>query len=245
MTDPALPRPRRFVCAARLALVAFVALALLVAWRSGLLAQVADPKTFARTVVGLGAWGYVASVVAYALLQPFGVPGTVFCGGGALPLAVARRVRAVDDGHHGRQRDRLLLRAASWRATGARSACPRGSGSTRPRSAERLHDGLVLRLVLWMPQALHAFLGVSRVPFWTHVWASLLGYALPLFVVSWLGAEMFDASGAMQPKALPVMGAMLAFSIVVVVVWRRWERRNAAAAQPLIRPRLARGEFEA
>lgn len=234
MTDPAAAAPPAASSALpRLALVAFVALALLVAWRSGLLAQVADPKTFARTVVGLGAWGYVAFVVAYALLQPFGVPGTVFVVAAPFlwpwPVAYALSMTGTMAASViGFSFARFVARDWVAKRVPARL---RKYEAALERSA--FTTVFVLRLVLWMPQALHAFLGVSRVPFWTHVWASLLGYALPLFVVSWLGAEMFDASGAMQPKALPVMGAMLAFSIVVVVVWRRWERRNAAAAQPL------------
>jgi len=34
----------------------------------------------------------------------------------------------------------------------------------------------LLRFIFWMPQLLHTFLGVSKVPFWTHFWASLAGY---------------------------------------------------------------------
>src|SRR5258705_12266631 len=56
----------------------------------------------------------------------------------------------------------------------------------------------LLRLILWMPQVLHYFFGVSKVKFWTHFWGSLLGYIPPLFVVSYLGAEIFDSSGRMQ-----------------------------------------------
>jgi uncharacterized membrane protein YdjX (TVP38/TMEM64 family) len=63
---------------ARIGAVAIIAIALLVAWRAGVFAQVAEPKVLARGIVEMGVWGYVAFVVAYALLQPFGVPGTVF-----------------------------------------------------------------------------------------------------------------------------------------------------------------------
>src|SRR5579859_2423695 len=44
----------------------------------GLFQQFADPARLKQTLVDLGPRGYVAFVVAYALLQPFGVPGTVF-----------------------------------------------------------------------------------------------------------------------------------------------------------------------
>jgi uncharacterized membrane protein YdjX (TVP38/TMEM64 family) len=50
-----------------------------------------------------------------------------------------------------------------------------------------------LRLVFWMPPLLHAFLGVSKVGFWTHFWASFFGYILPLLLVSFFGEKLFDA----------------------------------------------------
>ena len=60
-------------------LVLGAVLALLAAaWWGGVFALMAEPRTFAQAVVDLGVWGYVAFVVAYTLLQPFGVPGTVF-----------------------------------------------------------------------------------------------------------------------------------------------------------------------
>ncbi|HEY6077204.1 MAG TPA: hypothetical protein VIW29_00280, partial [Polyangiaceae bacterium] len=64
--------------AVKVALVALVVVMLALAYHFGVFAQLSDPKSFARSVVGLGVWGYVGFVVAYALLQPFGVPGTVF-----------------------------------------------------------------------------------------------------------------------------------------------------------------------
>ena len=51
---------------------------LALAHRLGVFGQLADPPSVARTLVELGAWGYLAFVVAYAVFQPFGVPGTVF-----------------------------------------------------------------------------------------------------------------------------------------------------------------------
>jgi uncharacterized membrane protein YdjX (TVP38/TMEM64 family) len=41
-------------------------------------ARVAEPSALVHTLVEMGAWGYLAFIVAYTLLQPFGVPGTVF-----------------------------------------------------------------------------------------------------------------------------------------------------------------------
>lgn len=71
-----------------------------------------------------------------------------------------------------------------------------------------LRTVVILRILFWMPQALHAFLGVSKVRFSTHFWGSLIGYVPPLLLVSYFGADMFDASGHIQPKAYYVMGSL-------------------------------------
>jgi uncharacterized membrane protein YdjX (TVP38/TMEM64 family) len=80
-----------------------------------------------------------------------------------------------------------------------------------------------------MPQALHAFLGVSKVRFWTHFWGSFLGYIPTLLVISWLGSEMFDDAGHLQPRAWPIMGSFVAFSLLLVTVLRLRNRRAAKA----------------
>ncbi|MEZ4310948.1 MAG: hypothetical protein R3F14_23140 [Polyangiaceae bacterium] len=63
---------------ARIAVVAAVAVGLVVAYRTGLFELFGEPRRVKQALVELGPWGYVAFVGAYAALQPFGVPGTVF-----------------------------------------------------------------------------------------------------------------------------------------------------------------------
>ena len=89
---------------------------------------------------------------------------------------------------------------------------------------------VLLRLILWMPQVLHSFFGVSKVGFWTHFWGSLLGYVPPLLVVSSLGVEMFDGSGRMRPGAWPIMAGLAVASLLIAVLARVWERRRPARA---------------
>ena len=68
----------RTIRLARLGAVALVLVGLVAAYRLGLFTLVADPKSLARTLVALGVWGHLAFILAYTVLQPFGVPGTVF-----------------------------------------------------------------------------------------------------------------------------------------------------------------------
>ncbi|MFO0624939.1 MAG: hypothetical protein U0325_04925 [Polyangiales bacterium] len=76
MTAAALPAPPPR--AARLAALLLVAGLMLAAWRLGLLGAFSDPARARAAVLGMGALGQVGFVLAYAVLQPFGVPGTAF-----------------------------------------------------------------------------------------------------------------------------------------------------------------------
>ena len=62
----------------RIALVVAVVALLVAAQRVGLFAEFADIERARHTLLGIGPWGYAAFILAYASLQPFGVPGTVF-----------------------------------------------------------------------------------------------------------------------------------------------------------------------
>jgi uncharacterized membrane protein YdjX (TVP38/TMEM64 family) len=214
----------------RLALVALVVLALVAAYHFGVFARLAEPRQLAREIVELGAWGYLAFVLAYTFLQPFGVPGTIFVVAAPLlwpwPIAFALSM--------------IGTMAASVVGFSFARFVARDWVSARIPARLRRYDAAlerhafatvaVLRLLLWMPQALHFFLGVSKVSFWTHFWGSLVGYVPPLFLVSFLGAQMFDASGHMQPVAWPIMGALLVVSLVVAYLVRRQARRRGLAA---------------
>ncbi len=214
---------------AKVGAILVVALGLALAYHLGVFAEVADPKSLARNLVAMGVWGYVVFVVAYTSLQPFGVPGTVFIVAAPLiwpwPTAFAlSMIGTMSASVVGFSFARFVAR--DWVA----ARIPARFRKYDDALAERAFRTVVLlRLIFWMPQALHAFFGVSKVRFSTHFWGSLLGYVPPLLVVSYLGAEMFDASGHMQPRAWPILGAMLATSIVLVMILRWQEKRKSVA----------------
>lgn len=211
----------------RVVLVVGVAGVILLAARLGAFAHLAEPRVLARSLRATGSVGYVGFVVSYAILQPFGVPGTVFIV--AAPFVWPWKI------------------AFALSMTGTMAASIIGFSFARfiardwvsSRIPVRFHryDSMleknelwavfVLRLVFWMPQVLHFFLGVSRIRFWTHFWGSLLGYAPPLFVVSYFSSEMFDASGQMKNEAWPILGAMLMASLLIAVAARAWETRRS------------------
>ena len=210
---------------AKLAVVGLVLAMLGVAYHLGLFARLGEPKVLAATLVAMGAWGYLAFVLSYTMLQPFGVPGTIFIVAAPLvwpwPTAFAlSMVGTLAASVVGFSFARFVAR--DW-VSARIPARFRKYEASLERSAFR--TVVVLRLIFWMPQALHSFFGVSKVRFSTHFWGSLVGYVPPLFVVSYLGSEMFDASGKMRPTAWPVMAGLLAMSVLVAVVFRAHEAR--------------------
>jgi uncharacterized membrane protein YdjX (TVP38/TMEM64 family) len=212
---------------ARIALVFVAILIVVVAWRLGVFNAAQDPRHFADKLVALGVWGYVAFVVAYAVLQPFGLPGTVFIFAAPLiwpwPVAFA------------------LSMTGTMAATSVGFLFSRfvGRDFLTPRIPQRFRKWdealerrafatvFTLRFIFWMPPLLHAFFGISKVRFWTHFWASFLGYLVPLFLVSYFGERVL---GWMK-SATPTTWAAVALGAIVIgaIVWLR-KRRAAPTA---------------
>jgi uncharacterized membrane protein YdjX (TVP38/TMEM64 family) len=227
------PRSLRSV---KLAVVALVLVLLAAAWHFGVFARLAEPKLLAQTLLDMGAWGYVAFIVAYAVLQPFGVPGTIFIVAAPLiwpwPIAFALSMTGTMTASVvGFSFARFVAR--DWVSARIPARFRKYEVALERNAFQTV---VVLRLIFWMPQVLHSFLGVSRVRFWTHFWGSLLGYIPPLFLVSYLGAKMFDGSGKLQPAAWPIMAGLAAASLVIAWAARAWQRRqrfeDLSAEQP-------------
>lgn len=226
--SPTAPASRRPLLL-RVALVALIATGLLLAYRFGVFANVSDPETLARTLVALGVWGYLAFILAYALLQPFGVPGTVFVVAApliwpwptAFALSMAGTMAASVIGF-----SFARFVARDWVSKRIPARLRKYDEALEKRAFRTV---FFLRLVLWMPQVLHSFLGVSKVPFWTHFWGSLFGYVIPLFVVSFFGSQVFDLHGNMKPNAWPIMGGMALGSLALVLTLRCLDKRRVQA----------------
>jgi uncharacterized membrane protein YdjX (TVP38/TMEM64 family) len=216
----------------RIAAVAAVITLLVLAYHFGVFGQFRDPAHLAQTLVDLGAWGYLAFIVAYAVLQPFGVPGTVFIVAAPLiwswPLAFGLSMTGT--------------MAASVVGFSFARFVARDFIEPRIPARFRKYDAalarrafltvFLLRLIFWMPPLLHAFFGISKVRFSTHFWASLVGYLLPLFLVSFFGQRAFDAMRSAPPELLA--GAVAAVALVLVALWlvRRKRERPPAYRSP-------------
>jgi uncharacterized membrane protein YdjX (TVP38/TMEM64 family) len=212
--EATIPRPRDSRVL-RFGLVAGVVVLLVVAHRLGILQLFADPSGIANMLRALGGWGYVVFLVAYTALQPFGVPGTLFVMAAPLiwpwPVALALSMTGT-------------MAASVVGFSFARFVARDWLERRLPARFHKYDDALaarafttvvVLRFVFWMPQMLHTFLGLSKVSFWTHFWGSLVGYAIPLFLLSYFGQKLFDSMKATPPSvwvALALGAGLLALT---------------------------------
>ncbi len=225
------PRPRKKLLL-KIAAVLVVAAIVITAQQLGVFKQFADPAGMRDALVELGPWGYAAFIGAYAALQPFGFPGTIFIWAAPLiwPWPVAFALNMVG-----------TLAASVVGFVFARFVARDWVSKRIPRRYRKYDDRLarhafttvfLLRLVFWMAPPLHAFFGVSKVSFATHFWASLAGYLLPMLLVSLFGERIFERVLA-APRELWI-GLGVAVPIVVLAIWllrRRSRRRDEEAAQ--------------
>lgn len=210
--------------AAKIAAVSVVVAVLIVAQRFGVFEQLKDPAQLTRTLVELGPWGYLVFIAAYATLQPFGVPGTVFVMAAALiwpwPIAFVLSMFGT-------------MAASSVGFSFARFVARDWVVGIIPARFKKYDEALerrafatvfTLRIIFWMPPLLHAFFGVSKVRFWTHFFASFLGYLLPLFLMSFFGQKLFDALKKAPTIAWIGLGIGVAAIALGTFLYRRRRR---------------------
>src|SRR5882724_8444056 len=143
--------------ALKVAAVVAVLLILALAHRFGVLQRFGDPAGAARTLRSLGGWGYLAFIASYTLLQPFGVPGTVFVVAAPLiwpwPVAFALSMTGtLAASVVGFSFSRFVAR--DW----VSSKIPARFRKYDEALARRAFSTVfMLRVVFWMPQLLHAF----------------------------------------------------------------------------------------
>jgi uncharacterized membrane protein YdjX (TVP38/TMEM64 family) len=232
------PAERPGVAAARslrnvkIGAVVAVAVGLAVAHRMGLLEVFGEPARVKQALVELGPWGYAAFVGAYAALQPFGMPGTVFILAAPLiwpwPVAFALSMTGTMAASVvGFSFARFIARDWVARMVPARFRAYNDALERRG-----FFTVFMLRLIFWMPPMLHVFFGISRVRFWTHFWGSLVGYILPLLLTAYFGEKVFDAMRDAPPSVWAGVGA--AVVAIVVIFWRvtRRSRQKAMASRP-------------
>lgn len=219
---------------AKVAAIAAVVVMLIAAHQLGIFQRFAEPSLIAKTLVELGPWGYLAFVAAYAALQPFGVPGTIFVMAAPLiwpwPIAFALSMTGT-------------MAASVVGFSFARFVARDWIAKRIPERFKKYEDALerrgfatvfILRLIFWMPPMLHAFFGVSKVRFRTHFWGSFVGYLPTLFLVSYFGEQVWTAVMNAPPWVWIATGVA---TVLVVVVWWLRGRKPAVTAPSSAVPR--------
>jgi uncharacterized membrane protein YdjX (TVP38/TMEM64 family) len=180
--------------AKKLALVVCAGALLLIAHQLGAFEAVSHPHQLKEAILRLGSLGFLGFVLAFAFLQPFGVPGILFVLGASLvwppPLAIV-----------------LSLLGTAWASVNgfgfaryvARDWVEKRMPPRWRKYDERLATRgfttvFVLRLILWMNPFLHAAFGLSRVRFSTHLAATVLGCVPSIVAFSYLGDRVLSLS---------------------------------------------------
>jgi uncharacterized membrane protein YdjX (TVP38/TMEM64 family) len=216
---------------AKIAAVIAAVAVVVTAQRLGAFDLASDPGKVKQALVDLGPWGYAAFLAAYTVLQPFGVPGTVFVVAAPLiwPWPIAYALSMIG-----------TLSASVVGFSFARFVARDWVAQRIPERFRRYDEALekrgfvtvaTLRFIFWMPPLLHAFFGISRVPFWTHFWGSAAGYALPLLATAYFGPKAFEMMREAPPSVWIGTGAAVVVAgLVYWAIRRRASRRGAAVA---------------
>lgn len=221
----------RSVSRLKVALVALVITGMVVAQRLGLFEIFGEPARVKAALVALGPWGGASFVVAYAFLQPFGVPGTVFIMAAPLiwpwPVAFALSMAGTMAASVvGFSFSRFIAR--DWAEKRVPARLRRYDDALEKRGFLTV---LTLRFIFWMPPMLHAFFGISRVPFWTHFWGSLLGYVVPLLGTAYFGEKLLDALRAAPRSVWMGLGGAVVTAVLIYLLVRRC-RPAPASGEP-------------
>ncbi|MFO0586672.1 MAG: VTT domain-containing protein [Polyangiaceae bacterium] len=229
--DGTAQAPNKTLRNLRIGAVAFVASGLLLAQRLGVFHVFTDPARIKTALLDMGPWGYLTFIVAYACLQPFGVPGTVFIVAAPLiwswPVAfVLSMIGTMAASVVGFSFARFVARDWLSRLVPARFHAYDAALAKRAFGTV-----VLLRFIFWMPPMLHIFFGVSRVRFWTHFWGSFIGYLVPLFLTAYFGQRLFDYMKSAPPTFWIGMVGVFALGWITYFLVRR--RRAAAKAEPL------------
>lgn len=156
-------------------------------WRSGLLSSL-DLETVRGLVAGAGPWGPSAFVLAFGLLQPFGVSAHLFVLSAALAWRPGAAILAAWSGS--------MVSAVVAFVTARYLARDAIQGLVPPRlrrwdealAQSGFQTVLVLRLLFWTTFVVQLMYGLSRVRWRDYLLATALGN-LPLIVLEVLFAD--------------------------------------------------------
>jgi uncharacterized membrane protein YdjX (TVP38/TMEM64 family) len=190
--------------------------------RMGILRKLEAPEDLARSVEAMGAAGKLAFLTGFAVLQPLGIPGSVFYLASALiwPFPIAFALSLVGS-----------MAASTTGFTFARYALREFLTPRIPARFQRHNQALaergfrtvfLLRFVLWTSPLLHAFLGLSQVRFGVHFYGSLCGYVVPVLTMTFFGRRVFSVLRAFGHRIENAIRAATTRSLDSCEAWPFW-----------------------
>lgn len=190
----------------------------------GGLFQYLAPDRLRELLAETGAWGPALVVVMFTLLEPFGTPGAIFILAAATlwPFWLAFIVNwlgATGAGMLGFTFARYVGR--DW----VESRMPQRLRKWDDRLSENGVPIVILfRLVFFLNPASHWALGLSRVPFWTAVVGTAIGFAPAIALWTYFGAEILEWFTDQSA------GTWIAVAVVIVafIAFRSYRARATA-----------------
>lgn len=217
--------------AKRIALLAAIAAAIGGLYAAGFFDLVSDPERVRALLASMGIWAPVLYVAAFALLEPFFVPGVAFIVPGALFFPFAELfwlswLGSIGAGVVGFGFARFLARDYVERRM------PERLRRFDDRLATRgLQTVILVRLTLFLAPPAHWLLGISKVRFPAFVLGTAIGFAPGIALLSYLTVFVGRSIGAWVEELPPGTILALLVALFVFVRWRRSSRERRTAAE--------------
>jgi len=222
----------------RLVLLAAVAGVLTALYTLGFFELLGDPQQARAAIEELGGWAPVLYVLAFALLEPFFVPGIAFIIPGSVvwPLAelfVLSWLGSIGAGIVGFSFARYLGRDY------VKDRLPARLHRYDQRLAERgLRTVIIVRLTLFLAPPAHWLLGLSKVRFGAFVLGTALGFLPGIALLTFLVATVGQSLGeylANRPPGYWIGAAVV--GVVGFIAIRRLRKRRRRQSPATTDPR--------
>lgn len=176
----------------------------------GALDPLLDLDRFVDTVRSAGAFSYAVYLAIFIIVQPFGVPGTLFLVAGTMmwPPALAFGLGMI--GGVGAAIVGFLFARYLGRDWVAARIPERFRRYDDAIAARGLFAIVIIRLITLLNPVVHWFLGLSKIPVWTYVIGTAIGVLPGVFLWTVLGhtAKEWLTRYATSPAFLLAVGAL-------------------------------------
>ncbi len=207
----------------RIGLAVAVLTALLVAWQSGAFAWVTH-ENIQRLLGDSGPWGPVVFVLAFALLEPFGVPGAVFVLPASLAWPADFAIAMSVLGATGAGITSYVLARGVLGDAFEQRLPPRLRAFTATAREHPLRTVIAVRVLFGLAAPAHWALALSGVRFSAFVVGSLVGFIPPMTAFVVFGRAAIEWLERQQNAW--IWPAALAVAIAGYFAYRWWFRRT-------------------